>query len=62
MLVELSVMEQRCHLVMEVVSGAPGHRGGPHLRVSRQAGDTVLGYRPAHVLSSLKKRAGVKGE
>ena len=29
MLVELSVMEQRYHAVMEVVSGAPVSEGGP---------------------------------
>ena len=32
MLVELSVMEQRYHAVMEVVSGCAGHRGGPPVR------------------------------
>jgi hypothetical protein len=29
MLVELSVMEQRYHAVMEVASGGAGERGGP---------------------------------
>ena len=43
MLVELSVMEQRCHLVMEVVSGAPVAEVARRYGVSRQAAHLWLG-------------------
>jgi transposase len=48
MLVELSVMEQRCHLVMEVVSEAPVTEVACRYGVSRQAVHLWLGkYRRA---------------
>jgi transposase-like protein len=43
MLVELSVMEQRCHAVMEVISGAPVTEVARRYGVSRQAVHLWLG-------------------
>ena len=43
MLVELSVMEQRYHAVMEVVSGAPVTEVAQRYGVSRQAVHSWLG-------------------
>ena len=44
MLVELSVMEQRYHAVMEVVSGAPVSEVARRYGVSRQAVHGWLGW------------------
>ena len=76
MLVELSVVEQRYHAVMEVVSGAPVTEVARRYGVSRQAVHGWLGryereglagladhsHRPAHQPRQLDAQVGANGQ
>ena len=57
MLVELSVMEQRYHAVMEVVSGAPVTEVARRYGVSRQAVHRWLGWYRDEGLAGLTDRS-----